>query len=53
MTGFYQALQRLVPSHSEQDAICDQLTFYQNVEGIFGMGLAIRHKKTKAPGSLY
>ena len=50
MTGLYKALERLVPSHDEQDKISDQFSLYQNAEGLFGMDMAIRHRKTKSPG---
>ena len=50
MSGLYKALERLVLSHDEQDKISDQFSLYQNVEGLFGMDMAIRHRKTKSPG---
>ena len=53
MSGLYKALQRLIQSIDEQDKIMDQISLYQNVEGLFGMELAIRHRKTKAPGKLF
>ncbi|KAL6502448.1 hypothetical protein OROHE_024453 [Orobanche hederae] len=49
MKGFYAALQRLVPSHEEQDKITDQMSLYQNAEGLFGIEMAIRQRKTKSP----
>lgn len=49
MEGLYRTMQRLIPSHAEQDKIVDQLSLYRNAEGLFGMEFAIRHRKTKSP----
>ncbi|KAL6559467.1 hypothetical protein OROGR_004584 [Orobanche gracilis] len=49
MKGFYASLQRLVTSHEEQDKITNQMSLYQNAEGLFGIEMAIRQRKTKAP----
>ncbi|XP_021656850.2 uncharacterized protein LOC110647363 [Hevea brasiliensis] len=49
MLGLYKVMQRLIPSEEEQDKIVKQLILYQNVEGIFGIDMAVRNRKTISP----
>lgn len=50
MRGLYDTMQRIIPSHGDQDKILDELSLYRKAEGLFGMQFAIRHRKTKSPG---
>ena len=47
--GLYKCIARLVPDLGDQDKIGEELSKYQNAEGLFGIPMAIRHRKTKAP----
>lgn len=49
MTGLYKCIERLVPDPRIQDKITDELSAYQNAEGLFGIPMAIRQRKTKPP----
>ena len=48
--GLYAQIQRLVPSTEIQDKIMVELSMYKKVEGLFGIQLAERSRKTRAPG---
>ena len=50
MTGIYKCIQRLVPNINQQDKIIEKLTSYKREEGLFGLKMAIRLRKKKAPG---
>ncbi|CAH1453555.1 unnamed protein product [Lactuca virosa] len=49
MKGLYACIEQLVPDSSIQDKISAELSVYQNVEGLFGIPMAIRQRKTKPP----
>ena len=51
-TGLLECIQRLVPSLEVQDKITDELSLYQKAEASFGMSIAIRQRKTRAPGKI-
>ncbi|GAV79934.1 LOW QUALITY PROTEIN: hypothetical protein CFOL_v3_23396, partial [Cephalotus follicularis] len=44
-----QCIQRLATNIEKQDKITKELTVYKTDEGLCGMPVAIRHRKTKAP----
>ncbi|KAL0011329.1 hypothetical protein SO802_006437 [Lithocarpus litseifolius] len=48
-TGLYSCIQRLVPSAEIQDKIMAELPVYKKAEGLFGIELAKRSRKTRAP----
>ena len=48
--GLYACIQRLVPSAEIQDKIMAELPMYKKAEGLFGIQLALRLRKTRAPG---
>lgn len=48
--GLFSCIMKLVPDQNTQDKISNELVKYQKGEGLFGMSMAIRHRKTKAPG---
>lgn len=50
MDGLYKCIQRLVPSVEVQDKITDELNKYRNAQGLFGIPMAVRQRKTKSPG---
>ena len=50
MAGLYKCIQRLVPNINQQDKIIEKLTSYKREEGLFGLKMAIRLRKKKAPG---
>lgn len=52
MKGLYACIERLVPDSSIQDKISAELSVYQNAEGLFGIPMTIRQRKTKPPGFL-
>ncbi|XP_050264150.1 uncharacterized protein LOC126708400 [Quercus robur] len=47
--GLYACIQRLVSTAEIQDKIMAELPIYKKVEGLFGIELAKRSKKTRAP----
>lgn len=49
MTGLDKSIARVVPNLIKQDNITEELTVYKRAEGLFGMDMAIRQRKTKAP----
>ena len=49
-TGLYACIQRLVPSAEIQDKIMTELPIYKKAKGLFGIELAKRSRKTRAPG---
>lgn len=53
MKGLYSCIERLVPDATIQDKIIGELTQYQNAEGLFGINMAIRQRKSKSPGKFY
>lgn len=53
MSGLYKCIARLVPSIEMQDKIANELTLYKKGDGLFGIAMAIRHRKTKSPGNLF
>ena len=50
MAGLYKCIQRLVPNINQQDKILEELTSYKREEGLFGLEMAKRQRKKKAPG---
>ena len=48
--GLYACIQRLVPYTEIQDKIMVELSMYKKVEGLFGIQLAKRSRKTRALG---
>lgn len=50
INGLYECIQRLEPVLAKQDKIMEELTSYKQAQGLFGNAMAIRHRKTKAPG---
>ena len=48
--GLYKCIQRLVPNINQQDKILEELTSYKREEGLFGLEMAKRQRKKKAPG---
>ena len=50
MAGLYKCIQRLVPNINQQDKILEELTSYKREEGLFGLKMAKRQRKKKAPG---
>ena len=50
MSGLYKCIERLVPETEKQDKISKELKLYKKEEGVFGMPIAIRHRKKDAPG---
>jgi hypothetical protein len=51
MNGFYNVLAKLEPDESVQDKITREIFIYRNAQGLFGTPMAIRQRKTIAPGS--
>lgn len=49
MIGLYKCIERLVPETEKQDKISEELKLYKEEEGVFGMPIAIRHRKKDAP----
>ena len=49
MSGLYKCIQILVSILKAYDKIIDELTKYKKAEELFGISMAIRHRKTKAP----
>ncbi|XP_030955048.1 uncharacterized protein LOC115977364 [Quercus lobata] len=49
MAGLYKCIQRLVPNINQQDKILEELTSYKREEGLFGLEMAKRQRKKKAP----
>ncbi|KAK9268498.1 hypothetical protein L1049_000250 [Liquidambar formosana] len=49
ITGLYKSITRAVPSLTKQDKITEELTMYKRAESLFGIDMAIRQRKTKAP----
>ncbi|KAL0005005.1 hypothetical protein SO802_012566 [Lithocarpus litseifolius] len=47
--GLYACIQRLVPSTEIQEKIVAKLPMYKKAEGLFGIQLALRSRKTRAP----
>ncbi|KAE8717751.1 hydroxyproline-rich glycoprotein family protein [Hibiscus syriacus] len=47
--GFYECMLRLVRDQETQDKISDELVKYRKAEGLFGISLAVRQRKTKSP----
>ena len=47
--GLYACIQRLVPSAEIQDKIMAELPIYKKAKGLFGIELAKRSRKTRAP----
>ena len=50
IVGLYACIQRLVPSAEIQDKIMAELPIYKKAEGLFGIELAKRSRKTRALG---
>ncbi|KAL4614173.1 hypothetical protein ACB092_07G034900 [Castanea dentata] len=51
MSGLYKCIERLVPETKKQDKISEELELYKEEEGVFGMHMAIRHRKKDAPAA--
>ena len=49
-TRLYVCIKRLFPRTKIQDKIMVELSMYKKVEGLFGIQLAKRSRKTRAPG---
>ncbi|XP_021855425.1 uncharacterized protein [Spinacia oleracea] len=49
MIGFFDCLTRLVPDLEIQDKISCELEAYRNGSGLFGLPIAVRHRKIKSP----
>ncbi|XP_075673513.1 uncharacterized protein LOC142642941 isoform X3 [Castanea sativa] len=49
MSGLYKCIERLVLETKKQDKISEELKLYKEEEGVFGMHIAIRHRKKDAP----
>ncbi|XP_010490147.1 PREDICTED: uncharacterized protein LOC104767878 [Camelina sativa] len=49
MKGLYNVIGRLVSELATQDKIDTELTLFKNVEGLFGIPMAKRQRKLKAP----
>ncbi|KAI7752799.1 hypothetical protein M8C21_021751, partial [Ambrosia artemisiifolia] len=49
MEGLYSCIERLAPTVEDEDLILEELSKYQNAEGLFGKNAAIRQRKQKAP----
>ena len=50
MAGLYKCIQRLVSNINQKDKILEELTSYKREEGLFGLEMAKRQRKKKAPG---
>ena len=50
MKGLYDCISRLAPQLETQDKILEELNLYKNAQGLFGINMAVRQKKTLAPG---
>ena len=48
-SGLYACIEKLVANQDVQDKIMGELSLYKRAEGLFGIPLAIRSRKTKAP----
>ena len=46
----YACIEKLVPRTEIQDKIMLELSMYKKAEGLFGIPLAERSRKTRAPG---
>jgi hypothetical protein len=51
MQGLYHVIQRLVPDPEIQDLITNEMALFREAKGLFGMDMAIRQRKKKAPGN--
>lgn len=51
MVSVYKCVERLAPNVETEDLIIDEIDKYKNMEGLFANNAAIRHRKTKAPGT--
>ncbi|KAI3810701.1 hypothetical protein L1987_20323 [Smallanthus sonchifolius] len=49
MSSLYACITKLSPSDEVEDLINEQLTKYQNADGVFGNPAAIRQRKKKSP----
>ena len=49
----YSCIDRLVSNIDVQDKIIRELSTYKNAEGLFGIPIAIRSRKTLTPGINY
>ncbi|KAM0024561.1 putative transcription factor/ chromatin remodeling BED-type(Zn) family [Helianthus debilis subsp. tardiflorus] len=49
MDDLYSCIERLSPTVEDEDLILEELSKYQNAEGLFGKNAAIRQRKQKAP----
>ncbi|XP_057964619.1 uncharacterized protein LOC131155470 [Malania oleifera] len=49
MTGLYKCIGRLLPTIEMQDKVSNELEKYNAASGVFGVSLAVRQRKTKAP----
>ncbi|KAF3626968.1 hypothetical protein FXO38_28979 [Capsicum annuum] len=52
MMGFHICIANMVVDEDMQDRITDQISSYQNAEGIFGIATAIRQRGKKSPDEL-
>ena len=50
-SGLYACIEKLVANQDVQDKIMGELSLYKRAEGLFGIPLAIRSRKTKGPGT--
>lgn len=51
MEGLYECIAKLVPDTATQDKITRELSLYREAQGIFGLPMAVRQRKTIAPGN--
>ncbi|KAL8140039.1 LOW QUALITY PROTEIN: hypothetical protein V2J09_006060 [Rumex salicifolius] len=49
MNGFYDCVDRLLRTQTDQDEVQDELPKYINDDGLFGRSIAMRARKTKSP----
>ena len=50
MRQLYKCIEILIKDVDTREKLVDELSIYIKVEGVFGMDLPIRKRKTKAPG---
>ena len=50
MSDLYKCILRLTRDLAKQEKVVAEVSLYTNAQGLFGNELAVRTKKTKAPG---
>lgn len=48
MKGLYDCISRLVLELETQDKILEELNLYKNAQGLFGINMVVRQRKTRA-----